>query len=103
MYFNTRPKIHNNNVLDHEHLLGVVLYCYTNTQPKIHNNNVLDHEHLLEVVHGLTHYYYVFLAMYWYNSIKLPLVSVHGLTHYYYVFLAVYWYKQYKTTSSKCS
>jgi hypothetical protein len=44
------PKIHNNNVLDHEHLLKVVLYCYTNTQPKIHNNNVLDHEHLLEVV-----------------------------------------------------
>jgi hypothetical protein len=38
------------NVLDHEHLLGVVLYCYTNTRPKIHNNNVLDHEHLLGVV-----------------------------------------------------
>jgi hypothetical protein len=37
-------------VLDHEHLLRVVLYCYTNTRPKIHNNNMLDHEHLLEVV-----------------------------------------------------
>ena len=49
-YTNTRPKIHNNNVLEHGNLLGVVLYCYTNTRPKIHNNNVLDHEHLLGVV-----------------------------------------------------